>query len=429
VTVRSSLDESSVWESSAEPGGAADDEAPGKRMAEGGMTIRDSLRKSLGGYLTREAVSLALLAGLAVVCFLGVTVLSRLYHTQQESLGSRWFNRGVVDLKAQRFDRAVIEFRAALVYARDDYAYQLNLAKALLGTKRSAEAYAYLINLWEREPEDGLVNLELARIAAQREQTQQALRYYHNAIYATWTDDASQATSGDLASKRTVDVEEQRRETRLELIEFLLRMNVKTQAQSELIALEENVGDDAAEQAHVGDLFIRAQEYEHALEAYRASLKLNPRDSPALAGAGRAAFELGRYDLAREYLQTAVNTNSSDAQSAQRLKTAELVLRMDPFRAGISAAQREQAVMEAFVAAGERLKSCSANTSVETGLGADWAKLKPQVTALGMRRNPDVAQKAMDLVFNIERQTSAGCGTPAETDAALLLIAKLHEGN
>src|SRR5208282_955683 len=142
-------------------------------------------------YFTREAVSLALLAALAVVCFLGVTVLSRLYRTQQESLGSRWFNRGVVDLKAQRFDRAVIEFRAALVYARDDYAYQLNLAEALLGMKRSAEAaqaYAYLINLWEREPENGLVNLELARIAAQRGQKDQALRYYHNAIYATWSD-------------------------------------------------------------------------------------------------------------------------------------------------------------------------------------------------------------------------------------------------
>ena len=35
----------------------------------------------------------------------------------------------------------------------------------------------------------------------------------------------------------------------------------------------------------------------------------------------------------------------------------------------------------------------------------------------------------MDLVFSIERQTNAGCGAPTGTDVALLLIAKLHEGN
>jgi tetratricopeptide (TPR) repeat protein len=392
-------------------------------------------------YLTREAVSLALLAGLAVVLFLGVTALSRLYHAQQESLGNRWFNRGVVDLKAQHFDRAVIEFRAALVYARDDYAYQLNLAEALLGMQRTPEAYAYLINLWEREPDDGLVNLELARIEAQRGQTQQALRYYHNAIYATWVDNASgdtsasntsEATSIDPASKTTVDEETQRRAARLELIEFLLKINARTQAESELIALQENAGDDPAEQAHVGDLFLRAQDYEHALAAYRASLKLSRRDPAALAGAGLAAFELGRYDMAREYLQAAVNANSNDAQSADRLKTAELVLRLDPFRAGISAAQQEQAVVEAFTVAGERLKSCTAaggTPGAEADLAADWSKMKPQVTALGLRRNPDMAQKAMDLVFSAERQTAAGCGTPADADEALLLIAKLREGN
>jgi transcriptional regulator GlxA family with amidase domain len=40
-----------------------------------------------------------------------------------------------------------------------------------------------------------------------------------------------------------------------------------------------------------------------------------------------------------------------------------------------------------------------------------------------------LVEKVMDLVFEIERQSSATCGTPAGTDLALLLIAKLHEGN
>ena len=208
-------------------------------------------------YLRQQPVMLALLAVLAVIFFLAVTGLSRAYHAQRESLGTRWFTRGVADLHAGRFDSAVTEFRAALLYSRDDYNYQLNLAEALIGLKRTGEASAYLANLWERQPEDGLVNLELARIAVQKRQTDQALRYYHNAIYAVWPSDQ----------------EVKRREARLELIEFLLTTGAKEQAQAELIALAENIGDDPAQQERVGDLFLRAQDYEHALGLYRLALK------------------------------------------------------------------------------------------------------------------------------------------------------------
>jgi tetratricopeptide (TPR) repeat protein len=379
----------------------------------------ESGRFDLQLYLSRQPVMLALLAVLAVVLFSAVTGLSRLYHAQQESLGNRWFARGVADLKAQRFDRAVIEFRAALVYSRDNYLYQLNLAEALLGLKRTDEAYAYLITLWDRQPENGLVNLELARIAAQKGETEQASRYYHNAIYAAWPDDE----------------EVQRRDTRLELIEYLLRINAKTQAQAELIALAANLGDDPSEQVRVGDLFVRTQDYEHALAAYRVALKSGRHNAAAQAGGGLAAFELGRYPLAYHYLQAAVTSDPSEAQSAARLKTTELVLQMDPFQRQISVAQRNLIVVKAFATAGERLKACgsasrsSSAISSQSSLADSWTRIKPRITAIGLRRNPDLVEEAMDLVFNIERQTSVACGTPAGTDLALLLIAKLHEGS
>ncbi len=183
---------------------------------------------------------LTLLSVLALVFFLAVTGLSHVFHAQQESLGSRWFTRGTIDLKQQRFQPAVSDFRTALLYSRDNYAYQLNLAEALIGLRRTSEAHAYLVNLWEREPENGLVNLELARIAVQNGETEQALRYYHNAIYATWPGDQ----------------EVERRDTRLELIEFLLGTNAKTQAQSELIALAANLADDPSQHTRVGELFL-----------------------------------------------------------------------------------------------------------------------------------------------------------------------------
>ena len=97
-------------------------------------------------YLRQRPVRPALLTGLAVVFFLFVTGLSRLYRDQQKSLGNRWFERGIADLKATRYDAAVRDFRGALLYSRDNYSYQLNLAEALLGMKHTGEASEYLLN-------------------------------------------------------------------------------------------------------------------------------------------------------------------------------------------------------------------------------------------------------------------------------------------
>ena len=370
-------------------------------------------------YLRQQPVMLALLAVLVVIFFLAVTGLSRAYHAQRDALGDRWFTRGAADLSARKYGSAVTEFRSALLYSRDNYTYQLNLAEALIGLKRTSEAAAYLTNLWERQPEDGLVNLELASIAVQKGQTEQALRYYHNAIYAAWPSDQ----------------EGKRRDARVELIEFLLNTGARAQAQSELIALQENLGDDPSQQERVGDLFLRAQDYEHALAAYRQSLKLERDNRASLAGAGFAAFQLGRYPLAQRYLEGAVAANSSDTRSTDRLKMTEMVLGMDPFRRQLSVAQRAKMVVVDFTTAGARLKACSAArglalpTAVQSSLAGNWARLKPQVSEGELRRNPDLVEAAMDLVFDIEHQTSVTCGTPSGTDMALLLIAKLHEGN
>ena len=117
-----------------------------------GNTMAASKREQdLRVYFTREPVILALLFALVVVFFLAVTGLSHVYHAQQESLGNRWFTRGVTDLNERLFGPAVADFRTALLYSRDNYSYQLNLAEALTGLKRTDEAYSYLITLWERE--------------------------------------------------------------------------------------------------------------------------------------------------------------------------------------------------------------------------------------------------------------------------------------
>jgi outer membrane protein assembly factor BamD (BamD/ComL family) len=70
---------------------------------------------------------LAALSALAVLFFLAVTGLSNVYRAQQESLGNRWFTRGCSEFNAGHYDDAVSDFRAALLYSRDDYSYQMLL--------------------------------------------------------------------------------------------------------------------------------------------------------------------------------------------------------------------------------------------------------------------------------------------------------------
>lgn len=377
--------------------------------------------RNLRVYFTREPVVLALLFVAAAISFAAVSWLSHLYHTQQKSLGNRWFVRGIADLKEKRFERAGDEFRTALLYSRDNYTYRLDLAEALIGLKRTDEAHSYLINLWEREPENGLVNLELARIGAQKGETDEALRYYNGAIYAVWPDNQ----------------EVESRSARFELIEFLLRINAKQQAQSELIALAANLGGDASQHVRVGDLFLQAQDFENALAEYRLSLKSDHHNMAALKGAGRAAYQLGRYALVQSYLQAAVARNPHDAQSAALLHMSQLVLEMDPFRQRILADQRSRIVVDAFGVAGVRLKSCQAvRDAKSTGpsvnalenLLDDWIRMNPKITGAHLRRDPGQIDTAMNLVFEIERQTNIACGPPSGKDMALSLIAQLHEG-
>ncbi|HEV2401823.1 MAG TPA: tetratricopeptide repeat protein [Candidatus Sulfotelmatobacter sp.] len=371
-------------------------------------------------YLRQRPVMLAVISVLVILFFLFVALLSRVHYAQRQALGNRWYTRGVADLKAANYEAAVTDFRAALLYSRDDYSYQLNLAEALIGQHRTGQASAYLLNLWEREPENGVVNLELARIANEQNRVQDAVRYYHDAIYAVWP--------ADQESKRT--------DARLELVELLLRNHEPAQAQAELIALSENAGDDPAGQLRLGNLFLRAADYEHALASFGIELKTHRHDAVALAGSGYAAFQLGRYPLAEHYLQSALALNPNDTQSANLLKTTQMVLRMDPFRPGIGSTDRDQIVLKAFDTAGDRLKVCplpKPNTAGPAGSllspGEEWANLKRHMSEAELRRHPDIADQAMDLVFRIERQTSIVCGTPTGADEALLRIAALHEGS
>jgi tetratricopeptide (TPR) repeat protein len=362
----------------------------------------------------------------AVTGFAAVGHLVSRYNANQQARGRKLYAQGVRTAAAGDYNRAIEDFRAALTCDPTNSQYQLSLARALRDSndpRRLDEAESYLIALWQRSPQDAAVNLALARVAAHRGSIDDAIRYYHNAMYGVWNSDA----------------DANRNRARIELIEYLLKKNARAQADSELIALSASLPPDPSERLQAAQLFLQAQDYDGALKQFEDVLRLEPNDAEASAGAGEAAYRSGNYLLAQHFLRTAVSADHAGPDARDLLAITDLVLRSNPFHSHISDAERNRRITSAFAQAQQRLALCAqqvgvnlnaANSSVHSplvDLQSRWNDVKPDLAHLQSQAEADLPDAIMDVVFQIEQQTAATCGQPQGLDLALFLISEKRE--
>jgi tetratricopeptide (TPR) repeat protein len=385
------------------------------------------MSNALSKLVPRSAVVILLALTLAAVAaFAAVSHLVARFNANQQARGRKLYAQGLADLNGGRAGRAIDEFRAALTCDRGNPEYQLNLGRALRDTGRLDEAESYLVTLWQRTPDDGTINLALARVAARRGSVEDATRYYHNAMYGVWASNAN-------ANRRIAHVE---------LVEFLLRNNARVQAQAELVALAASLPPDPELHLETAQLLVKAQDYPTALTEYEKALLFDHSNAVALAGAGDAAYHAGHYRTAERYLQAADKANSQDSDSRRFLESASLILRTDPFLRHISDAERNRRISAALASAGERLTACdqqrglnlagsspasSSSSAQLTTLESRWLTLKRELPHMRSAAETDLPDAIMDLVFQIEQQTAKDCGEPQGIDQALLLISANRE--
>jgi predicted Zn-dependent protease len=366
---------------------------------------------------------LLLLSVLLLIILFSVTTFSvKTYRAKEHELAQQWYISGERELREDRAEAALEDFRSALVYSPSDSLIELQLAHALAAAGHLPEARAYLLGLWEREPGNGTVNLELARLAAHSGSVPEAVQYYHDAIYGQWGDDPA----------------EHRRRAGLELAEFLLRVGQKAQARVELIALTADLPRDPALETQVAALLLKTGEYEHAAPLFRQALRLRPNYGPALDGAGEASFEMGNYRDARRYLTRAKREGALSTQSQSLLETATLILENDPLAPRLSAQERARRALRAFTQSMERLSGCATARGVSfendqqqpdlQKMHALALALRPKVRERNLARDPDLLLKVTDMIFEIEKVTERACGEPQGLDFALLLLSRLQEG-
>ena len=376
----------------------------------------------------REAVVLLALLLITVLALVSVGALVRRFRSWQNALARRMNERGEMALRSGQPNLAINFFRSSLSFRRDDPVVGLNLAESLIAENRLDEADSYLQNLWDRQPQDGTVNLNLARLAAHRNQSTDALRYYHNAIYGIWSAEPVQ----------------NRISARFELVGFLLQQNAVTQAESELIAMESGLPEDSKLHAKVGQLFLNIGDNRSAENEFLQALKFDPNDAVAATGAGKASFRLGHYRTAILYLDAAMAKTSHDQQSEEMLETARLVLESDPFLRNLSAFEKQERILKSYRTAVNRLETCKKSRmnspeqsqTQNTGpygssldsLTAHEHQLRTQMQPGLLLTNPELPAAAMSFVFETEEQTAFLCGEPTGADRALLLIGRNREG-
>jgi tetratricopeptide (TPR) repeat protein len=388
------------------------------------MASKDEVRVAKRRLLLHDSFVFVGLTLISIALFLVTLFLFRSFSSHRVELAQRWYARGVNDLAANHPEQAVVSLRAALDYAPADPTYHLLLAEALGQAGDTDEAEAYFLNLWEAEPGSGPLNLQLARLAAKKGREADTIRYYRASIYGTWEGD------GTL----------RRREVRLELVRYLMSKQDVATARSELLIAAGNAPDDPAIKGGIADLMMQAGDFGSALVQYEKILVGDPENLNALQRAGEAAFRLGNYASAEEFLAGAAKRRAgekdraslaaSGAASGGMLEQARRILELYP-TGDISYAERVSRILHLREIAQSRWKACQARLAGAGPLPAAmrelekrWADDNPKSIKASLLRDPSRQQAEIGLAYETERVTSEACGAPAGDDALVLLIAK-----
>jgi predicted Zn-dependent protease len=344
-------------------------------------------------------------------------LLTREYRGHERSLATQWFARAEAERRQHATEAAVLAYQNAVRFSPGNADYRFALGRALVEAQRPVEAQARLLSLWEAEPGNGPVNLELGRLAAASGNKRDAVRYYHNAVEGSWEDAP----------------ERHRREARLELARFLLDHGDRAGAQAELLPLVNDLPAEPSGILRIGTLLFEAGAVSRARAVFETGVQRAPREPSLLEASGHAAFAEQEYGAARSYLDRARRAGATGERLDEELALSNEVPGLDPLQRRLPRSERARRASRAFAVASARLATCL-NSGLATrpdlaSLKEERAAVARRATVRAMQKDPDLLDAVMDVVFRIEHTTQTGCGQPGLGDTALLLVERLHSGS
>jgi hypothetical protein len=387
------------------------------KISQVGAVLTPEERLARRRLMLRDAVSLLTLFLITVILFTLTWLLHQSFTDHESLLGRRWKERGVAALHAGHPGAAIESLRSALAYvpSRDT---EIDLATALAEAGRTQEAFAYFNTLRESAPGDGMINLQLARLAARQGNAPLAILRYQSALDGTWQENGY----------------ERHRAVRLEMAKYLISRKQFDKARAQLLIAASNAPtDDLPAQMEIAGMLEQAQDLPDALHLYQSAADRRSPPLQALSGTGRVAFHLGMYRVASEYLgrelagsRAASLPDVATAADRKMLDTANRALLLYP-DSDLPARVRAQRILADRALARARLSACAASPSASPQLAplvARWSQLPRQISMYQLEQQPDLNQTVLQLVYDTEKLTAQVCGAPAGDDAVLLRIAQ-----
>src|SRR6185437_10078426 len=129
-----------------------------------------------------------------------------------------------------------------------------------------------------------------------------------------------------------------------------------------------------------------------ALDEYQMVIRHERNNAQALAGAGKAAFRLGRYRTAQRYLSSGPLDHSRTAEDNQLLETSNIVLDANPYARRISARETAGRVAADFKQARAQLIESLEDENLTVGNFAKPAR----VLKSGDNQSPPENQESQD---------------------------------
>jgi CIC family chloride channel protein len=284
---------------------------------------------------------LAVLIGLAV---LG-GFLSYYYRAERAGRAQHFHEQGDKLMAKDLYEEAIGQYREALSMSHSS-PDRLALALALVKAGQLNEAAIYLGELLRSDPGSAPANLGMARVYAQEGHIDEALGYYHHAIYGVWPANAV----------------ERRFQTRLELIHVLGQAGRRQQAQLELLSALSTLAtlpNDVAFRKQVAPLLLAYGLSKEAADLFRVVAQRDSQDQAAFAGLGEAEFDLGHYPAARDALSTALRLSPNDGVVRKRLESCDRIMALDPTARGLGAIERFHRSQEVLTGVLDALDKCS----------------------------------------------------------------------
>jgi tetratricopeptide (TPR) repeat protein len=361
--------------------------------------------------MLRDSFIFISLIAITVVLFLATYFLFRSFQTHRAELAKRWAGRGSVAFHANHPKEAIQFYRTALSYAPGERSYELMLAEALGQAGQTEESYNYFVGLWDAQPGDGFINLQLARLVAKKQDVTSAINFYRASIDGTWEGDGV----------------ERRREVRLELARYMIAHHQLEQARTDLLIAAGNGPNTPELDITFASLLEQAGAPLDALRLYQKALAEQPKNLRALSRAGHLAYAMGNYALAGELLERAVREQPDNRENSALLQEAKRILELQPAE---NLPMREQGarILAAREIARKRFTDCAASlgdtqTNALQDLQNRWAA-QDKVGRSLLLHDSDQQKATLQLVRDTEIDTSQLCGVPTGDDALLLLLAR-----